>query len=126
MGTLKINWDQMGTKKLILVPMGTKVPKWGPTWEQCLSPCGKRNAEKSRLDHLIRSTNHIHLYLPLLPHWSPFGDFGPHGDQNEFFGPHLVPIYFQSPHFLNFRLKNASKVSAATISRQKYCSNEAM
>ena len=25
----------MGTKKLILVPMGTKVPKWGPTWEQC-------------------------------------------------------------------------------------------
>ena len=24
----------MGTKKLILVPMGTKVPKWGPTWEQ--------------------------------------------------------------------------------------------
>ena len=38
MGTLKINWDQMGTKKLILVPMGTKVPKWGPTWEQWLSP----------------------------------------------------------------------------------------
>ena len=30
MGTLKINRDQMGTKKLILVPMGTKVPKWGP------------------------------------------------------------------------------------------------
>ena len=27
----------MGTKKLILVPMGTKVPKWGPTWEQCTS-----------------------------------------------------------------------------------------
>ena len=26
----------MGTKKLILVPMGTKVPKWGPMWEQCL------------------------------------------------------------------------------------------
>ena len=52
---------------------------------------------------------------PLLPRWSPFGDFGPHGDQNEFFGPHLVPIYFQSPHFLHFRLKNASKVSAATI-----------
>ena len=21
-------------------------------------------------------------YAPLLPHWSPFGDFGPHGDQN--------------------------------------------
>ena len=29
------NGDQMGTKKLILVPMGTKVPKWGPLWEQC-------------------------------------------------------------------------------------------
>ena len=51
----------------------------------------------------------------LLPRWSPFGDFGPHGDQNEIFGPHLVPIFFQSPHFLHFRLKNASKVSAATI-----------
>ena len=24
----------MGTINLILVPMGTKVPKWGPTWEQ--------------------------------------------------------------------------------------------
>ena len=35
MGTLKKNGDQMGTKNLILVPMGTKVPKWGPTWEQC-------------------------------------------------------------------------------------------
>ena len=34
MGTLKKNGDQMGTKKLILVPMGTKVPKWGPMWEQ--------------------------------------------------------------------------------------------
>ena len=53
--------------------------------------------------------------VPLLPNWSPFGDFGPHGDQNEFFGPHLVPIFFQSPHFLHFRPKNASKVSAATI-----------
>ena len=27
----------------------------------------------------------------------------------------LVPIFFQSPHFLHFRLKNTSKVSAATI-----------
>ena len=27
----------------------------------------------------------------------------------------LVPIFFQSPHFLHFRPKNASKVSAATI-----------
>ena len=26
----------MRTKNLILVPMGSKVPKWGPTWEQCL------------------------------------------------------------------------------------------
>ena len=26
----------MGTKKIILVPMGTKVPKWGLTWEQCI------------------------------------------------------------------------------------------
>ena len=47
----------------------------------------------------------------LLPRWSPFGDFGPHGDQIKFFGPH----FFQSPHFLHLRLKNASKVSVATI-----------
>ena len=32
MGTLKKNGDQMGT--IILVLMGTKVPKWGPTREQ--------------------------------------------------------------------------------------------
>ena len=50
----------------------------------------------------------------LLPRWSSFGDFGPHRDQYEFFGPHLVPICFQSPHFLHFRLKNALKVNAAT------------
>ena len=58
---------------------------------------------------------HLGTLVPIWGLWSPFGDFGPHGDQNEFFGPHLVPIYFQSPHFLHFRLKNASKVSAATI-----------
>ena len=52
----------------------------------------------------------------LLPRWFPFGDFGSHGDQNEIFGPHLVPILFQSPHCPHFRLKNALKVSAATIS----------
>ena len=52
---------------------------------------------------------------PLLPHWSPLGDFGPLGDQNEFFGPLLVPLFFQSPLFLHFRPKNVSKVSAATI-----------
>ena len=39
------------------------------------------------------------------------------GHQNDIFGPHLVPILFQSPHFPHFRLKNASKVSAATIYR---------
>ena len=25
----------MGTQNLKKVPMGTQVPKWGPTWEQC-------------------------------------------------------------------------------------------
>ena len=28
----------MGTQNLKKVPMGTRVPKWGPTWEQCMSP----------------------------------------------------------------------------------------
>ena len=43
----------------------------------------------------------IHMFMcavlnALLPSWSPFGDFGPNGDQNEFFGPHFffkVPIF---------------------------------
>ena len=26
----------MGTQNLKKVPMGTRVPKWGPIWEQCL------------------------------------------------------------------------------------------
>ena len=30
----------MGTKKQILVPMGTKVPKWGPMWEQWIPVLG--------------------------------------------------------------------------------------
>ena len=34
MGTLKENGDLLGTQKLKKVPMGTRVPKWGPTWEQ--------------------------------------------------------------------------------------------
>ena len=27
--------DPMGTQRLKKVPMGTRVPKWGPIWEQC-------------------------------------------------------------------------------------------
>ena len=60
--------------------------------------------------------------LPLLPSWSPFGDFGPHlgtlvpmGTKISFSVPIWSPFVFQSPHFLHFRPKNASKVSAATI-----------
>ena len=37
MGTLKENGDLLGTQKLKKVPMGTRVPKWGPTWEQWLT-----------------------------------------------------------------------------------------
>ena len=33
------NGDLMGTQKLKKVPMGTRVPKWGPMWEQC-DKCG--------------------------------------------------------------------------------------
>ena len=33
MGT---EWDPMGTQRLKKVPMGTRGPKWGPTWEQCI------------------------------------------------------------------------------------------
>ena len=51
----------------------------------------------------------------LLPSGSPFGDPGPHGDLFQFLGPQKVPIFFQGPHFLYFRLKNALKVRASTI-----------
>ena len=34
-GPWKGNGDLLGTQKLKKVPMGTRVPKWGPTWEQC-------------------------------------------------------------------------------------------
>ena len=30
------NGDRMETQKLKKVPMGTRVSKWGPMWEQCL------------------------------------------------------------------------------------------
>ena len=49
--------------------------------------------------------------LALHPHWSLLEEFGSLGNQNVF----LVPFSFQSPLFLHFRPKNASKVSAATI-----------
>ena len=32
------NGDLMGTQKLKKVPMGTRVSKWGPMWEQCGPP----------------------------------------------------------------------------------------
>ena len=54
-------------------------------------------------------------HVPLLPSGSPFGDPGPHGDLFQFLGPQKVPIFFQGPHFLYFRLKNALKVRASTI-----------
>ena len=59
----------MGTKKLILVPMGTKVPKWGPTWEQC--PCMQLGG--ARLAPSYHSTSCRLALLsstccPLLPH----------------------------------------------------------
>ena len=56
----------------------------------------------------------------LLPPLQQCSHIGPHlgtlvpmGTKMRF----LVPILFQSPHFPHFRLKNASKVSAATIYR---------
>ena len=36
MGTLKENGDILGTQKLKKVLMGTRGPKWGPAWEQCI------------------------------------------------------------------------------------------
>ena len=35
-GPWKENGDLLGTKKLKKVPMGTRVPKWGPTWEKSI------------------------------------------------------------------------------------------
>ena len=38
------NGDLMGTQKLEKVPMGTRVSKWGPMWEQCF---GEEGGSKS-------------------------------------------------------------------------------
>ena len=46
----------------------------------------------------------------------PFGNPGPHGDQNKFFGPHF---FLQSPHFLHFRLKNTSKMQMIGLEKYK-------
>ena len=51
----------------------------------------------------------------LLPHGSPFGDPGTHGDLYQILGPQRVSIFIQGPHFHYFRLMNALKVRAATI-----------
>ena len=47
--------------------------------------------------------------MALLPRWSPLGDFGPHGDQNEFCGPLLVPFIVQSPLFSILGLRTRQK-----------------
>ena len=33
-GTFDINRDPLGTQLVKKVPIGTRVPKWGPTWKQ--------------------------------------------------------------------------------------------
>ena len=46
---------------------------------------------------------------------SHLGTLVPMGTKISFLVPIWSPFFFQSPHFLHFRPKNASKVSAATI-----------
>ena len=46
-----------------------------------------------------------------VPIWGPGSPWGPFSD----FGSPKGPHFFQGPHFLHFRLKNALKVRAATI-----------
>merc|ERR1712032_596436 len=60
MGTLKKNGDLMGTQNLKKVPMGTRVPKWGPTWEQCIISCVKGKLKT------IYGQNILHQILPIL------------------------------------------------------------
>ena len=62
------------------------------------------------LDHDDGSLSFHRWTNALLPSGSPFGDPGPHGDLFQFLGPQKVPIFFQGPHFIYFRLKNALKV----------------
>ena len=55
----------------------------------------------------MRLLHYISTAPTLVPIWGLWSPWGP----KLVFGPH----FFQSPHFLHFRPKNASKVSAATI-----------
>ena len=79
MGTLKKNGDQMGTKNLILVPMGTKVPKWGPTWEQCKEKLIRTNVRIYIRDQYIRIFKYIrHTFTQIQKI-----KFGPNQDQSK-------------------------------------------
>ena len=62
----------------------------------------------------VKRRDQVHLPTPPIhcSHIGPhLGTLGSMGTKISF----LVPIFFQSPHFLHFRPKNASKVRAATI-----------
>ena len=56
----------MGTKKLILVPMGTKVPKWGPKWEQWLSSYFVEILQLPKKEARRRMEGKISAELPLV------------------------------------------------------------
>ena len=54
----------MGTQNLTKVPMGTRVPKWGPTWEQCIYHQGSLLAPALWLFHPAYPTvSHQSLWI---------------------------------------------------------------
>ena len=71
-------------------------------------------SEAVRADQSVVQTQHpapfsLAQSIPsaLPPSRSPFEDPGLHGALFQFLRPQKVPIFFQGPHFLYFRLKNA-------------------
>ena len=76
----------MGTQNLKRVPMGTRVPKWGPTWEQCSSV-----TRSNLLGDPLRN-----------PFGDPFADSFGHSSvdpSEDLFGPIQEPVKSRGEYF---------------------------
>ena len=83
-----------------------EVPYWNAKWCRVFLVPNVFNIPTAVCsNHCPRNQLTAPTLVPIWGLWSPWGPKW----------VFLVPIFFQSLHFLHFRLKNTSKVSAATI-----------
>ena len=99
--------------KICTVLLQSYILHW-KTEQYSVLPMRSLNGPKKQCCHWI-------LQNSLLPSWSPFGDFGPHGDQN--FGPHFffkVPIFF----ILGLRMRQKSVQPLSNVNHLITCDNK--